>query len=440
MRFIKSKRLFKEANKYLPGGVNSPVRAFKAVGGNPLFIAQGKGSKIYDVDRNCFVDYVMSWGALILGHANPAILEAIKKAVVSGTSFGAPTKNETQFCKIICNAISSIEMLRLVNSGTEATMSAIRLSRGYTKRNKIIKFEGCYHGSCDSLLVKAGSGATTLGIPDSLGVPHSLSRDTIVCPFNDIDRISQIIEQRHKEIACVILEPVCANMGVVLPRKNFLSDLRDLTAKYRIILIFDEIICGFRLCFGGAQSLYGIKPDLTCLGKIIGGGLPLAAYGGRREIMECVAPEGRVYQAGTLSGNPIAVAAGLAALEALSKLDYQMLNKKTEDLCQNLSEALRKKNLDFFINRTGSMFTIFFTNQKVSDYRTALTSDTRKYAHYFWEMLKAGIYLPPSQFEANFLSFAHTGKDIQATIGALKAKHSHNNGGSALTCPFLPEE
>jgi glutamate-1-semialdehyde 2,1-aminomutase len=420
MKFDRSTSLFKEANKYLVGGVNSPVRAFKAVGGSPIFISKAKGSRIYDVDRNCYIDYVMSWGALILGHSHPSILTAVKNAISSGMSFGAPTEKEIELAKIISSAIPSIEMLRLVNSGTEATMSAIRLSRGYTEKNKIIKFEGCYHGHCDSLLVKAGSGAATFGTPDSAGVPESLSRDTIVCPYNDIDTVSRIIKEKHKEIACCIVEPVAANMGVVLPKIGFLANLRHLTTKYKIVLIFDEVICGFRFSFGGVQSLFGIEPDLTCLGKIIGGGLPLAAYGGKRKIMENLSPVGKVYQAGTLSGNPIAVSAGIVTLKVLSKMDYIKLNEKTSGLCLEMEDILKRNSLRFSLNRAGSMFTIFFTDKKVFDFRSAKLSDKKKYARYFWSMLKNGINLPPSQFEANFISFAHSEQDLEATVEAFK--------------------
>jgi glutamate-1-semialdehyde 2,1-aminomutase len=418
MKHRQSHNLFKQANKYLVGGVNSPVRAYKAVGGCPIFIKKGKGSKIYDADNNRYIDYVMSWGALILGHAPAAVLKAVKQTVNSGMSFGAPTENEIKLAKIISCAIPSIEKLRLVNSGTEATMSAIRLARGFTGKNKVIKFEGCYHGHSDSLLVKAGSGLATFGIPDSLGVPESVSRDTLVLPYNDIDATSRIIKDRYKEIACIIVEPVAANMGVVLPKIGFLQGLRELTAKYKIVLIFDEVICGFRFTFGGVQSLYGIKPDLTCLGKIIGGGMPLAAYGGKREIMDKLSPLGGVYQAGTLSGNPVAVSAGIATLEELSKLDYVKLNKTTINLCEGLQDILRVNKSRFSINRAGSMFTIFFTEGKVYDLRSAKSAHTKKYSRYFWSMVKQGINLPPSQFEGNFVSFAHSEQDINSTVKA----------------------
>ncbi|MFH1338567.1 MAG: glutamate-1-semialdehyde 2,1-aminomutase [Candidatus Omnitrophota bacterium] len=420
MKQANSKRYFKEASGFMPGGVNSPVRAFKAVGGSPIFVDKGRGCEIIDVDGNEYIDYVMSWGALILGHAHPAVLKDIIRTINSGTSFGAPTRRETDFCKIITRAIPSMQMLRLVNSGTEATTSAIRLSRGYTGKDKVVKFEGNYHGCCDSLLVKAGSGSLTLGIPGSAGVPKSLAKDTIVLPYNDIDKLRDVIKSKHREIACVILEPVCANMGVIAPKQGFLSGLRELTHKYGIILIFDEVICGFRFTFGGVQNIYGIQPDLTCLGKIIGGGLPIGAYGGRREIMRRVAPQGPVYQAGTLSGNPAAVSAGLATLKYLSGADYRALEKNAESLCEELSEHLRKQKIKFCLNRAGSMFTVFFTGQEVSDYRLALSADTKKYARYFHLMLKAGINMPPSQFEANFLSFAHCKPHLRVTAEAHK--------------------
>lgn len=417
-RLKRSAGQYKEAAKYLVGGVNSPVRAFKAVGGEPIFIKKGAGSKIYDIDGNRYIDYVMSWGALMLGHAEASVIKALKSAADSGTSFGAPTQKETELAKIIHKAMPSIEKLRLVSSGTEAVMSAIRLSRGFTGKDKIIKFAGSYHGHYDGLLVKAGSGAATFGIPDSLGVPQSLSRDTIVCSYNDIDRVSAVIRQKHKEIACLIVEPVCANMGVVLPENNFLSDLREITSKYKVMLIFDEVITGFRLAFGGAQEVYGIKPDLTCLGKIIGAGLPIAAFGGKQEIMERLSPLGGVYQAGTLSGNPAAVSAGIAALTVLAKSDYLALNRRTGQMCEELDSILKAAGKRFCINRAGSMFTLFFSEKKVRDFDSAKTSDTKKYASYFWSMVESGVYLAPSQFEANFLSFAHKDNDIKRTLSA----------------------
>ncbi|MCM8800868.1 MAG: glutamate-1-semialdehyde 2,1-aminomutase [Candidatus Omnitrophica bacterium] len=420
MRFTESKRSYKKAKKYLVGGVNSPVRAFKAVGGNPLFIKKAKGSKIYDVDNNEYIDYVMSWGAIILGHSHPQVIKEIKKTIDLGTSFGAPIEKETELAKIIISAFPSIEKIRLVNSGTEAVMSAIRLARGFTKKNKIIKFEGCYHGHFDSLLVKAGSGILTFGIPQCAGITKGISKDTYVLPFNDIDKVAELIKRKNKEISCVIVEPICGNMGLVSPKENFLFHLRELTKRYNILLIFDEVITGFRLCFGGAQNIYKISPDITCLGKIIGGGFPLAALGGKKEIMKDLAPEGNVYQAGTLAGNPIAVSAGLTTLKILSKMDYNELEKKTEKLCRGISHILKKKNIDFCLNHIGSMFCLFFTKKRVFDLNTAMTSDTKKYAFYFWKMIKNGIYIAPSQFETNFLSFSHLEEDLDFTLRAFK--------------------
>ena len=418
MKMDRSKQLYKEASRYFPGGVNSPVRAFGSVGGTPLFIKKGLGSGIMDEDGNRYLDYVMSWGALILGHAAPEVVKAVEAAVKNGSSFGAPTKAETELAKLISQAIPSIQKMRFVSSGTEATMSAIRVSRGFTGRNKIIKFDGCYHGHCDSLLVKAGSGAATQGIPGSAGVTDSLSRDTIVCPYNDTEYFRKTVLKYQKEIACVIVEPVAANMGVVKPFEDFLGEVRCLTAKHGIVLIFDEVISGFRFHFGGVQSLQKINPDLTCLGKIIGGGLPIGAYGGRKDIMDRVEPLGDVYQAGTLSGNPLAVAAGCAALGALKKKNYLALNELTATLCLGLEEQFRSRKVPVSINRAGSLFTVFFTDKPVSDFKTAQHSDTKKYARYFWSMLRQGINLPPSQFEAQFLSFSHTPKDIEATVKA----------------------
>jgi glutamate-1-semialdehyde 2,1-aminomutase len=418
MRSKESRKLFQEACKYLVGGVNSPVRAYKAVGGSPIFITRGKGSRIYDADNNCYLDLVMSWGALILGHAYPTVLKAINGAAKNGSSFGAPTRGETELARIINCAIPSIEKIRLVNSGTEATMSAIRLARGFTGKDKIVKFEGSYHGHCDSLLVKAGSGAATFGQPDSLGVPRDLTKNTIVIPYNDIDAANRVIKREHKKIACVIIEPVAANMGVILPKIGFLVGLRELTKKYNIVLIFDEVICGFRFTFGGVQNLFGITPDLTALGKIIGGGLPLAAYGGRKEIMDKLSPLGGVYQAGTLSGNPLAVAAGIATLKELARKDYSRLNETVGQMCQEMEDILRMKKLKFSINRAGSIFTLFFTDRQVYDYASAKTSDTAKYARFFWSMLKHGVNLPPSQFEGNFVSFAHQSSDLEFMLEA----------------------
>jgi glutamate-1-semialdehyde 2,1-aminomutase len=402
----------------MTGGVNSPVRAFKSVGGNPVFMRSGLGSGIIDADGNTYVDYCMSWGALILGHAFPAVVKAVRAASGGGTSFGASTSAEVELAGMICDAVPSIRKVRLVNSGTEAVMSAIRLARGFTGRNKIIKFEGCYHGHSDSVLVKAGSGAATLGIPDSLGVPSGVSRDTIVCPYNDLDAVTAAVKRYHKDIAAIIVEPVAANMGVVLPTPGFLLSLRELTAKHKIVLIFDEVICGFRFTYGGVQSLFCVAPDLTCLGKIIGGGMPLAAYGGRADIMDMLAPSGGVYQAGTLSGNPVAVFAGIATLKELKKRDYVKLNGMAIQMCQVMEDICKRHRISAVINRAGSMFTIFFTGRRVLDLASAKTSNTRIYGKFFNRMLDRGIYLPPSQFEANFLSFAHSDNDFKATIQA----------------------
>ena len=417
----KSIELFEIANKFLVGGVNSPVRAFKSVGLKPLFISKAKGSKIYDVDGNEYIDYVGSWGPMILGHANPAIINALKEQLELGTSYGAPTEKEIELAKLIIKAYPSIEKVRLVNSGTEATMSAIRLARGYTGRKKIIKFEGCYHGHGDSMLVKAGSGVTTLGIPDSPGVPEELASLTLTAKFNNIDSIKKLISENKGEIACVILEPIPGNMGVVIPDLNFLKELREITANERIVLIFDEVMCGFRVAFGGAQELYGIEADLTTLGKIIGGGLPVGAYGGKREIMEKLAPEGPVYQAGTLSGNPLAVTAGIETLKLLqNKKVYDKLEESSQYLNENMKKIADKYGLKVQFNRIGSMFSMFFNDKKVIDYETAKTSDTKLFAKYFAGMLKKGIYLAPSQFEAGFLSTAHTKEDLDKTLMAFE--------------------
>jgi glutamate-1-semialdehyde 2,1-aminomutase len=413
-----SSLLYAQASRVLVGGVNSPVRAFKAVGGDPVFISRGSGSQIVDADHNRYVDYCLSWGALVLGHAYPSVVKAVSKAAGNGMSFGAPTENETLFARALIQAVPSMEKVRLVNSGTEATMSAIRLARGFTGKDKIIKFEGCYHGHSDGLLVKAGSGAATFGVPDSLGVAAGVSRDTIICAYNDIDEAARIIRSKHKEIAAVIVEPVAANMGVVLPDPGFLMGLRELTKAHGIILIFDEVICGFRFTYGGVQGLFGVTPDLTCLGKIIGGGMPIAAYGGRKDIMDHLSPLGGVYQAGTLSGNPVAVAAGLATLKALKLKNYIALNAVATELCQVVEDVAKRARFACTVNRAGSMFTIFFTAKRVSDYRSAKTADTRAYARYFRSMLDQGIYTAPSQFEANFLSFAHTDADFRKFIKA----------------------
>lgn len=419
MNWGKSKRLFKGAVKVIPGGVNSPVRAFKAVGGDPLFIAHAKGSKIYDVDGNEYIDYVLSWGPMIAGHSHPSVVKALKSAIEKGTSFGAPTPLEVELAQRVIAVYPSIEKIRMVNSGTEATMSAIRVARGYTGRDKIIKFEGCYHGHADGLLVKAGSGAMTFGVPDSPGVPKSYAQNTLTLPFNDSDKFRDLIKKEGKSIACVILEPVVGNIGCVLPKPGFLETIRKETRKYGIVLIFDEVMTGFRVSHGGAQAYYGIKPDMTCLGKIIGGGMPVGAYGGKREIMSKVAPEGPVYQAGTLSGNPIAMTAGIETLKILSaKGTYEELEKTMEHLEEGLRDAAKRAGVKTKFYRAGTMFCTYFTDKEIIDYSTAKTSDTGKFARFFRGMLRRGINIAPSQFEAGFISLAHTKKDIDKTIQA----------------------
>ena len=419
MKIKKSQKLYKKAVTLMPGGVNSPVRAFKTVGGTPLFISKAKDSKIYDVDGNEYIDYVLSWGPLILGHAHSKVVKALRKAVLSGTSYGAPTPMEIELAVLIKKAMPSIEKIRMVNSGTEATMSAIRLSRGFTKRNKVIKFEGCYHGHVDALLVSAGSGGATFGIPDSLGVPASYVAETIILPFNDKETFKNVINEHWKDIACVIVEPVVGNMGCILPKEDFLKTLRDETEKYGIILIFDEVMTGFRVSSGGAQEYYRIKPDLTCLGKVIGGGLPVGAYGGKKEIMSLVAPEGGVYQAGTLSGNPLAMTAGIETLKILLKSNtYKKLEKKMLQLEEGLKDAAKKQKISAKFYRAGTMFCTYFTEQEVVNAQTAKTSDIEKFKKFFWGMINRGIYIAPSQFEAGFISIAHSEKDIEKTINA----------------------
>lgn len=419
MKMIRSEALYKKALTLMPGGVNSPVRAFRAVNSIPLFIKKGKGSKIYDIDGNEYIDYVLSWGPLILGHAHPSIVRALKKAVELGTSYGAPTSLEVQLAELIKEFFPSIEMVRMVNSGTEATMSAIRVARGFTKRDRIIKFEGCYHGHFDGLLVKAGSGATTFGTPDSAGVPESYAKDTITLPFNDIKTFKKVLEQDGNSIACVIVEPVVGNMGCILPIEGFLETLREETLKYGIVLIFDEVMTGFRVSKGGAQQYYKIKPDLTCLGKVMGGGLPVGAYGGKREIMSMVAPEGPVYQAGTLSGNPIAVTAGIETLKVLSKDGvYENLEEKMRLIEEGLKDVALKTGIKTKFYRAGTMFCTYFTEEEVVDYTTAKKADTHKFQNFFMGMLKRGVYIAPSQFEAGFISLAHSKRDISKTIEA----------------------
>ncbi len=420
--FVNSSILFAKARELMPGGVNSPVRAFKAVGGCPVFISRGEGCRLYDVDNNEYIDYVCSWGPLILGHRYPHVTSALERCLHEvGTSFGTPTELENALAAKIVEALPSVEMVRLVNSGTEAAMSALRLARAYTGRNKIVKFEGCYHGHADFLLIKAGSGALTLGTPTSPGVPMAAAADTIVANYNDLEGVETIFKECGEDIAAVIVEPVAGNMGVVLPLPGFLEGLRKLTFEYGSLLIFDEVITGFRLSYGGAQALYGVMPDLTCLGKIIGGGLPVGAYGGKKEIMELVSPQGPVYQAGTLSGNPLAVTAGLATLEVLQQPGtYEHLESTAAALEAGLQEAADEAGVEVSLNRAGSMLSVFFTPEKVYDYKTATTSDTARYAAFFWSMLEQGIYLAPAQFEAAFVSLAHGLKEIERTVEAAR--------------------
>ena len=422
MKTTASKKLFEAAQRLMPGGVNSPVRAFKAVGAIPHFITRAKGARIYDADGNAFIDYVMSWGPMILGHAPGPVIKAIGRAAARGTSYGAPTALEVGLAQMIVEAIPSMERVRLVNSGTEAVMSAIRLARAYTGRTTILKFEGCYHGHADSLLVKAGSGVATLGIPDSPGVPAELAQHTLTASFNDVGGVERILETHRGKLACVIVEPVAGNMGVVPPHGVFLERLRDLTRHYGIVLIFDEVITGFRVGYGGAQLRYGVAPDLTCLGKIIGGGLPVGAYGGPHHIMKLIAPEGPVYQAGTLSGNPLAMTAGIETLKLLKKPGiYRQLEERARLLSDGLLGAARDLGVGVTLNRVGSMMTLFFTPGPVTDYASAKKSDTLAFARFFRAMLEEGIYLAPSQFEAAFLSTAHTPGDIAKTVKAARA-------------------
>jgi len=415
MNCSKSEELFRRAQESIPGGVNSPVRAFRSVGGNPVFIARGEGSHIFDVDGNRYIDYVGSWGPLLLGHRHPDIVAAVERALAIGTSFGAPTEQEVELAEAIRDAVPSVEMVRLVNSGTEATMSAIRVARGFTGRDLIVKFEGCYHGHVDSLLVKAGSGVATLGIADTQGVPKAFCDTTIALPFNDSEAVEQAFRTHGGRIAAVSVEPVAGNMGVVPPSSGYLEALRDITARFGALLVLDEVMTGFRVAFGGAQQRYGIRPDLTTLGKVIGGGLPVGAYGGRKDIMRKVAPVGPIYQAGTLSGNPLAVAAGLAALRYLKAHPevYDQLEARTAELCAAAPAGVT-------VNRVGSMFTWFFTDQPVTDYESAKRSDTARFGRFFRAMLERGIYLAPSQFEAAFVSAAHSEEDIRETIAAAR--------------------
>ena len=425
-----SRKLFREARQYLPGGVNSPVRAFKAVGGTPPFIVRGQGSRIYDADGNEFIDYVCSWGPLILGHSHPQVVEALKRAVERGTSYGAPTELEVTLARMVSAALPSIEMVRFVNSGTEATMSALRLARAATGRDKIIKFAGGYHGHADGLLVKGGSGLATLRLPGSPGVPASYAENTLVAPYNNIEAVHQIFQHYPGDVAAVIVEPVAANMGVIPPQPGFLAGLRQLTTDFGARLIFDEVITGFRVGYGGAQSLYGVTPDLTCLGKIIGGGLPVGAYGGKREIMEMMAPVGPVYQAGTLSGNPLAMTAGIETLKLLGQPGvYQQLEARSSSLEEGIARAASQAGISLGISRVASLLTLFFTSDAVADYESARQADTALFGKFFQQLLSEGIYWPPSQFEAAFVSLSHSEADIQLTIRAIdKALRSLKSG------------
>ena len=421
----KSAKLFAEAQQYIPGGVNSPARAFKAVEMDPPFVIRGNGSKLYDEDGNEYIDYVQSFGPLILGHRHPKVIAALQECLEIGTSFGAPTALETEMAKLVVDMVPSVEMVRMVNSGTEATMSALRVARGYTQRDKIVKFAGNYHGHADHLLIKAGSGALTLGVPTSPGVPQSIAQNTITAPYNNLETLKEIFAAEGDSIAAVILEPVAGNMGCVPPQPGFLEGVRKLTKEYGSLLIFDEVMTGFRVSLGGAQQYYNVDPDLTCLGKVIGGGLPVGAYGGKREIMEQVAPVGPVYQAGTLSGNPLAMTAGLATLKALKEPGvFEEIEQKAAKLCEGLKAAAEEEGIAVKTTRVGSMFGLFFSDQDIIDFDSVDSCDLGKFTKYFNTMLQEGIYFAPSQFEAGFMSLAHTDKDIEHTIAAAKKAFS----------------
>ena len=419
MNFTNSQSMYERALKIIPGGVNSPVRACKSVNADPLFIDRADGCFVYDADSNRFIDYIGSWGPMILGHRHPAVIEAITAVLEKGTSFGAPTDLEIQLAELVIDAVDSVEMVRMVNSGTEATMSAIRLARGATGRDLVIKFDGCYHGHADTLLVAAGSGVATLGIPGSPGVPSDVAKHTLSLPFNDREAIEQVMAEKGDKVACIIIEPVAGNMGLVPPAAGFLQTLRELTEKSGTVLIFDEVMTGFRVAYSGAQSLYGITPDLSCFGKVIGGGLPVGAYGGKKEIMSQIAPEGSVYQAGTLSGNPIAMAAGIATLNQLQQPGvYESLEEKSARLAAGLAEAAQKAGIAARVDHVGSMLGMFFTDQEVADFEDAKTCDLERFAAFYQGMRQRGIYIAPSQFEVLFLSAAHTDEHIDATISA----------------------
>jgi glutamate-1-semialdehyde 2,1-aminomutase len=421
MNIDRSRDLFAAARQVIPGGVDSPVRAFRAVGGQPLFIERGQGPYLFDADGNRYIDYVLSWGPLILGHAYPSVAEALKAAVDRGTSYGAPTALETELAELIIEAMPSVEMVRFVNSGTEATMTALRLARAYTGRDKIVKFEGCYHGHADMLLVQAGSGVATLGLPDSPGVPRGATGDTLTAPYNDLATVESLFAQYSDQIAAVIIEPVAGNMGVVPPEEGFLEGLRRMTRQHGALLIFDEVMTGFRVAHGGAQMLYGIDPDLTTLGKVIGGGLPVGAYAGKRAIMETVAPAGPMYQAGTLSGNPLAMTAGIETLKVLrGEGVWKELERKSARLCEGIGQAAREVGVPITQTRAGTMFCTFFTPEPVTDYASAKGADTERFGRFFQAMLEQGVYLAPSQFEAGFMSIVHTDDVIEATIAAAR--------------------
>ena len=429
MKAERSRALYEEAKRVLVGGVNSPVRAFRAVGGTPRFINKARGSKMWDEDGNAYIDYVCSWGALILGSAHPKVVAAVRASVIRGTSYGAPTRREIELANLIIDAVPSIEKVRFVNSGTEATMSALRVARACTKRDRILKFEGCYHGHSDSLLVKGGSGMATFATPDSAGVTKGATSDTIVAPYNDLDSVKRIFEEHPDEIAGIIVEPIAANMGLVPPKPNFLQGLREITKRFGSLLIFDEVITGFRASIGGAQKIYDIQPDITCLGKIIGGGLPVGAYGGADEFMQLVAPTGPVYQAGTLSGNPLATSAGIATLREVKKHGfYEKLEKTSARLRDGIAEAAKEAHVNVQLNQVGSMLGIFFTNEPVIDYTSAKSSNTETYTAVFNSMLEQGVYLPPSAFETIFLSAAHTQRDIAKTLTAAAVAFRHVGG------------
>ncbi|CDQ18187.1 glutamate-1-semialdehyde 2,1-aminomutase [Halobacillus karajensis] len=417
-KYEQSQQAYKEAVNLMPGGVNSPVRAFKSVNMDPIFMEKGEGSKLYDMDGNSYIDYVLSFGPLILGHADEQVTKALTEVTANGTSFGAPTKVENQLAALVKERVPSIEMLRMVNSGTEATMSALRVARGYTGRDKILKFEGNYHGHGDSLLIKAGSGVATLGLPDSPGVPESIAQNTITVPYNDLESVKYVFEQFGDDLAAVIIEPVSGNMGVVPPNEGFLQELRTLTENNGTVLIFDEVMTGFRVGYHSAQGHFGVTPDMTCLGKVIGGGLPVGAYGGKRDIMERVAPVGDIYQAGTLSGNPLAMTAGFETISAMTKEAYASINKKVDRLIEGYLNAAETHGIPLTVNRAGSMVGFFFTNEPVTNFETANQSDLELFTRYFQGMIQEGIYLPPSQFEGLFLSVKHTDEDIEKTIQA----------------------